>query len=272
MTKLAAFATAAALATPAGVAWAGEAACWYEQGVLVIPASVAGLAGDYILDTGSPATLLHETKGQMAGYETPAQRGEVRIAGVTLPDRPFTVTDLDSRTAAFPTPIAGVIGADVLGAYVVDVSFAPCRVSIRLPREAPAFRMDATLPLRADRVQAAGRAIVSDGTRAFGADFAIATGADAAVRLDTRLARAPVASEPDRLLANGGMLGRLAAVSFAGRLTGRASAGLERGQDPDLAGSIGAPLLAAWRLRFDFPGRRLMLAHEKGLPAETGRP
>lgn len=259
----------AALAVPAA-AQAGEAACWYEQGVLVIPASVAGLAGDYILDTGAARTLLHETKGQMAGYDTPEQRGEVRIAGVTLADRPFTVKDLDSRTALFPTPIAGVIGADVLGAYVVDVSFAPCRVSIRLPQEAPAFRVDATLPLRADRIQAAGRATVSDGMRAFGADFAIATGTDAGVRLDERLARAPGDSE--RLAPNGGALARLAAVSFGGRLAVRPSAGLERGDDPDLAGSIGAPLLAAWRLRFDFPGRRLLLAHEKGLPAETGRP
>lgn len=260
MKTLAALVTAAALAAPASAAQAGEAACWYEQGVLVIPASLAGLAGDYILDTGSATTLLHETKGQMAGYETPAQRGEVRIAGVTLPDRPFTVTDLDARTAAFPTPIAGVIGADVLGAYVVDVSFAPCRVSIRLPNEATAFRGDVTLPLRADRVQAAGRAIVSDGSRAFGADFAIATGADAAVRLDSRLAHAPAVAEPDRLLPNGGALARLAAVSFGGRLAVRAPAGLERSEDPELAGSIGAPLLAAWRLRFDFPARRLLLA------------
>lgn len=253
-------ALAAALAVPAA-AQAGEVACWYEQGVLVVPASVAGLAGDYILDTGSPVTLLHETKGQMAGYETPEQRGEVRVAGVTLPDRPFIVKDLDRRTARFPTPIAGVIGADVLAAFVVDVRFTPCRLSVRRPLEAPAFRVDAALPLRADRVQAAGRAVVSDGVRAFGADFAIATGSDAGIRLDNRLARAPSdVAEPNRLLPNGGTMGRLAAVSIAGQLAVRPSAGLEQGEDADLAGSIGGPLLAAWRLRFDFPRKQLLLS------------
>lgn len=264
MKTLAALLTA--LAVPAA-AQAGEAACWYEQGVLVIPASVAGLAGDYILDTGSARTLLHETKGQMAGYETPDQRGEVRVAGVTLPDRPFTVTDLDSRTALFPTPIAGVIGADVLGAYVLDVSFAPCRVSIRRPQEAAAFGGPATLALRGDLPQAAGRAIVSDGVRAFGADFAIATGADTAVRLDTRLAQASGAG----LKSYGRLRGRLKAVSLGGVLLQDLSAGLTEIEDPALAGTLGAPLLARWRVRFDFPARQLYLAHEKGLP-ETGRP
>ena len=58
----AALATAATLIAlvPAGVR-AGEVACIYERGVVVIPASVAGMAGDYILDTGSPDTELHET-------------------------------------------------------------------------------------------------------------------------------------------------------------------------------------------------------------------
>jgi hypothetical protein len=263
---------ASAVTASATAAHAGEAACWYEQGVVVVPASIAGLAGDYILDTGAPFTLLHETKGQMAGFEGPAQRGAVRIAGVTLPDRPFTVTDLDARTWAFPTPIAGVIGADVLSAYVVDVTFAPCRVAIRRPAEAAAFGAEASVPLRADLVQAAGRAIVSDGLRAFGADFAIATGADTPVRLDSRLARAPEIEKREEILAHGGVRGRLKAASFGGVLLQDLSAGLTDTEDPALAGTLGAPLLAHWRLRFDFPARQLHLAHEKGLPAETGRP
>lgn len=270
--KLAVLAASAGLLVAAPAAWAGETACWYEQGVVVIPAAVAGLAGDYILDTGAPATLLHETKGQMAGLEGPAQRGQVRLAGLTLADRPFTVADLDARTFTFPTPIAGVIGADVLSAYVVDVSFVPCRVSIRRPADAEAFRVDAALPLRDDLVQAAGRAIVSDGVRAFGADFAIATGADTPVRLDLRLARAAEVEKLADILPHGGMRARLAAVSFGGTLLDGVSAGLTDQEDPALAGTLGAPLLARWRLRFDFPARRLYLEHEKGLPAVTGRP
>ena len=258
--KRAGFATAAALIALAPGAQAAETACWYEQGVLVAPASVAGLAGDYILDTGAARTLLHETKGQMAGYLAPDQRGQIRIAGLTLADRPFTVADLDARTAAFPTPIAGVIGADVLAAYVVDVTFAPCRVSIRPAAEAGAFPAVATAPFRADRTLPTARATVSDGVRAFGVDFLLSTGTNAAVRLDTRLAGAPGEARPERLLPGGGARARLAAISFAGRLVTGVPAGLVIGEDPDLGGVIGAPLLAKWRVRFDFPQRRLLLA------------
>jgi hypothetical protein len=257
--KLAALASAAAWAALTPAAQAGEAACWYEEGVVVAPASIAGLAGDYIIDTAAPATLLHETKGQAAGYTSPDQRGEVRIAGLTLVDRPFAVVDLDARTAAFPTPIAGVIGADILSAYVVDIGFSPCRIAIRPPGEAPAFGPAIALPFQPGRALPTARATVSDGLRAFGADFLVSTGADTAIRLDTRLASVPGAAEPDRLLPNGGLKARLAAMSFAGRLSTRLSAGLMRGSDPDLAGVIGAPFLAQWRMRFDYPGRRVLL-------------
>jgi hypothetical protein len=257
--KLAALASAAAWAALAPAAQAGETACWYEEGVLVAPASIAGLAGDYIIDTAAPATLLHETKGQAAGYTAPDQRGEVRIAGLTLRDRPFTVTDLDARTAAFPTPIAGVIGADILSAYVVDVRFSPCRIAIRPPAQAPAFGPAIALPFQPGRALPTSRATVSDGVRAFGADFLLSTGADTAIRLDTRLASVPGPAEPDRLLPNGGLKARLAALSVAGRLSTKLSAGLMRGGDPDLAGAIGAPFLAQWRVRFDYPGRRVLL-------------
>lgn len=258
--KLAALASAAALTLLAPAAQAGESACWYEEGVLVAPAAIAGLAGDYIIDTGAPRTLLHETKGQMAGYLTPAQRGDVEIAGLDLQDRPFTVVDLDARTAAFPTPIAGVIGADILAAYVVDVSFAPCRIVIRPAAEAQGFRPVLTLPFQAGRNLPTARAIVSDGTRVFGADFLLSTGADAQVRLDARLASVPGSGEPEKLLPNGGVLARLTAMSFEGKLTRRLSAGLMQNGDPDLAGVIGAPFLSQWRLRFDFPGRQVLLA------------
>lgn len=258
--KLAGFATVAALTALAHPAWAGEQACWYEEGVLVAPASIAGLAGDYILDTAAPATLLHETKGQMAGYLTADQRGTVQVAGLTLPDRAFVVTDLDARTAAFPTPIAGVIGADILSAYVVDVSFAPCRVSIRPAAQAGGFRAAAIVPFSPGRTLPSARATVSDGQRAFGADFLLSTGADTAVRLDTRLARAPGVDKPDRLLPNGSLHARLVALSFGGRLATQLPAGLIEGGDPELGGVIGAPLLAGWKLRFDYPHRQLLLA------------
>jgi len=246
------------LACPA-LARAGEVACWYEQGVLVAPASVAGLAGDYILDTGSPVTLLHETKAQAAGVAQSTLVGDVRVAGLTLPARPLTVVDLDSRTWAFPTPIAGVIGADVLGDYVLDVSFSPCRVAIRPLPESPPFQAQSTLALTRIDGAAAAFAAVSDGPRAFGAPFVIATGGDASVRLDPSLADVDGEAKPADLLPGGDKRAKLRAASFAGALFENIDAGLVP-PEAKAPGTIGAPLLAHWRVRFDFPRGRLLLA------------
>ncbi|MCW5758656.1 MAG: hypothetical protein KIS90_02660, partial [Phenylobacterium sp.] len=54
-------------AMSAGRAGAGEVACRFEAGVITVPAVVGGVAADYILDTGSPITQLHETKARMEG-------------------------------------------------------------------------------------------------------------------------------------------------------------------------------------------------------------
>ncbi|MGH6998780.1 MAG: hypothetical protein ACREEO_11310 [Phenylobacterium sp.] len=246
-----------AAAIPAA-AHAGETACWYEQGVIVAPASIAGLAGDYILDTGSAVTQLHETKAQGAGLVDPAQRGAVRIAGLTLADRPFAVADLDARTYAFPTPIAGVIGADLLSGYVVDVSFAPCKVAIYPLAKAPRFAGGATLPLNTKSGVATARAAVSDGPRALAGDFVIATGADTAVRLAQDHASVPGAAKPEDVLPYGDRRAALRAASFAGALFENLQAGLTPAGPA--TGVLGAPLLARWRLRFDFPRGRLLLA------------
>ncbi|RYG00160.1 MAG: hypothetical protein EON94_09990, partial [Caulobacteraceae bacterium] len=169
-----------ALLASGQAAWAGETACWYEQGVIVAPASIDGLAGDYILDTGAPRTLLHETKAQGAGLTETSLHGPVRIAGLSLQDQAFSVADLDARTWAFPTPIAGVIGADLLAAYVVDVSFEPCRVAIYPRGQAPTFDAKTVLRLKRGAGVSTAQAAVSDGAVSRAGDFVIATGADTA--------------------------------------------------------------------------------------------
>ena len=50
---------------------------------------------------------------------------------------------------------------------------------------------------------------------------------------------------------------QLRAASFAGTLFENLPSGLA---DMEADGIIGAPLLARWRLRFDFPGGKLLLA------------
>lgn len=251
---------AALLALAATPAFAGEAACWFENGVVVVGAEVMGVPGDYILDTASPHTQLADSQAQTAGYAETALSGEVRLAGVVATGRPVAVEVLDLRTGALPTPIAGVIGADVLRDYVVDVSFAPCRVALRRAGHAPRFRTTTSLPMGwiADRPVVA--AAVADGPHAFAGAFTPATGADTGLRLSDAVAQVAHAQKPKELYPNGVYRPRLRALSFAGALTENLPAGLMKAEDPGLTGQIGAPLLRSYRLRFDFPAGHLLLA------------
>lgn len=235
---------------------AHAAACWLEHDVVVVPASVAGVAGDYILDTGTPTTQLHETRAQMAGLP-PAFRGQVRVDGLSLADRPVVVVDLDARTYAFPTPIAGVIGADLLSAYVVDVSFAPCRVEIWPAGKAPRFAAEMRLAMALAGGSPVVSAAAADGPRTAMGGFVVATGLDGAARLSEALASVPGAAAED-VAPYGRLRAELRALSFAGQLFERLKAGLQ----PQVAGAVGAigpPVLAQWSLRFDFPRGRLLL-------------
>jgi hypothetical protein len=120
------------------------------------------------------------------------------------------------------------------------------------------------------------QAAAADGPRALAGAFAPATGADTAVRLSDAVARSPGAAKPKELYPYGVLRPRLRGFSFAGRLWENLPAGLVPAEDPGLAGQIGAPLLARYRLRFDFPAGKLFLApavtaHEKG-PGRKPRP
>ncbi len=270
-TLLLALAGAAAAGAAGQKAWAGETACWFENGVVVVPAQVLGVAGDYILDTGAARTVLAETQAQAAGYAETALIGEVALAGVRITGRPVVVQDIDVRTGLFPTPIAGVIGADVLHAYVVDLSFAPCRLALHVPDQAPAFRAATALPLTWVAGVPAVTASVSDGPHAVSGAFALATGSDTALRLSDAVAAAPGAARPREVYPDGVLRPRLRALSLAGQIAEHLPAGLLKAENPALLGEIGAPLLWAWRVRFDFPAGRLLLApNEKGPGSRRG--
>lgn len=251
-------ALAAVLASLAPAARAGESACWFEGGVVVIPASVMGVAGDYILDTGQAATQLAETQAQGAGFEAVALTGDVRLAGERLAAHRVAVADLDVRTGLLPTPIAGVIGADVLKGYVVDVSFAPCRVRLSRAGRAPRFGPAAALPMawRDGRPEVA--AAVSDGAGALSVRLTPSTGADAPIRLSDALAAAEGASRPQEVYPYGVLRPRLRALSLAGVLFEDQPAGLLKAGAGD--GWLGAPVLSHFRVRFDFPAGVLRLA------------
>jgi len=255
-----ALALAALLAPIACPARAAEIACWFENGVVVVPAQVMGVAGDFILDTATPHTQLAETQAQEAGFEASALSGDIRLAGQRIAGQPVAVARLDLRTGALPTPIAGVIGADVLRPYVLDVSFSPCRVALSAPGRSPRFRARASLPMTWVADRPVVQATVSDGTRTLTGGFTPGVGADRAVRLSDAAARAPGAARLNELYPYGILQPRLASLTFAGVVAEDLASGLMGAEDPALKGQIGAPFLARYRLRFDFPAGRLLLA------------
>jgi hypothetical protein len=241
---------------------AGVTRCWVDQGVVVVPAVVAGVAGDYILDTGAKATQLHETRAQAEALGPGPLSAEVRLAGLGLRDRSVIVADLDARTYAFPTPIAGVIGADLLAGHVLDVSFAPCRVGLWLKGREPRQAHGRALPLVLVDGRPLVRAGVADGLRAELGWFVPATGLDAAVRIDAAQGMALGAGKPERLRPYGPVRARLRALSFAGELWENLPAGLTPSSDlpTGALGEIGPAVLAEWRLRFDLAAGQLWLA------------
>ena len=251
---------------------AGETACWYEADVLVVPAEVMGVAGDYVLDTGSPRTLLAETQAQGAGYAETELNGPVRVAGLELSSQPVQVVKLDARLARLPTPVAGVIGADVLAGRVLDVEFAPCRVALRSAAEAPAFGPALALPLTWRSGRPTTTAEVFDGQRRLAGDFVVSTGADTAVRLRDDQADAPGAPAREPLYPYGGVRPRLAALAFAGDRYEAQPGGLAAKGELDAVGEIGGPILSRYRLRFDFVHDRLLVDKQKGPPDRSDGP
>ncbi len=258
--KSSALILAALGALAASPAPAGETACWFEGGVVIVPAEVMGVAGDYVLDTASPHTQLAETQAQGAGYADTALSGAVRLAGLTLRGQPVAVAAIDLRTGVLPTPVAGVIGADVLNGYVLDVRFAPCRIGLYRAGHAPPFRSGAALPLRWVAGRPVVTATVSDGVVTRSGGFSPGVGVDRAVRISDAMAQVPGAAKAIELYPYGILQPRLARLDFAGAAFMDLPSGLVLAEDPALAGLIGAPLLSRWRLRFDFPKGRLLLA------------
>ncbi len=245
-----------AAARPAGIA------CSFDRGVLIAAAEVMGVAGDFIIDTGQAQTLLAETQAEAAGFEQTALTGDVRLAGVTWSKRPVAVADLDSRTVFLTTPIAGVIGIDLLRDSVVDISVQPCRLTLHAPRAPPRFPARRQAEIGWQGGLPVVQAAVGDGVNSWLADFTPATGLDLSLRLDDRLASAPGAARPHELYPGGVWRARLATLTFAGDTYRDVDTGLTKGAESGLgpAGQIGGRVLSHYRLRFDFPAGRLYIA------------
>lgn len=241
----------------APAARAGETACWFENGAVVAPAEVGGVAGDWLLDPSAPRTLLHETRARMEGL--PATfTATAHLAGAALEGVQVSVANLDGRAPGFPTPIAGVIGADVLGQVVLDLDFSPCRMRLSDGSWRAPTRGSRLLRL----TQAGGvptlEAAVSDDRRARRGWFAVDFSSKAAVRLTS--ARFQPTDRKAEAAPRGVAPGRLRAMSLDGELYEEQSAALAPELDPGLAGALGTDLWSRWRVRLDIRHGRLWLS------------
>lgn len=241
--------------------------CRFEAGMIVVPGEAAGIAGDYVLDTGTARSVLHGTRAEMAGITATELTGDIRMGGLILPGRPLRVADLDARIWRLATPAGGIIGVDALKDFIVDMEFRPCRVRLWRPTEAPPPLAGVDLPLTWDAGRPAAPAAVEDGARRLVGQFVLATGADAPARIADDLAAAPGAVRNNELYPEGVWLARLPRVEFAGATGEDVAAGLAA-PEGEAAGVLGGEVLSRFRLRFDFPGGRVTVA--RPLPKETG--
>ena len=240
--------TLAAALMLAAQARAAEIACSFEGGVLVAPAEVAGIAGDYIIDTGQTASVLHYDRAMGAGLAEPGVKAATLLAGLETPPTDVAIVSLDARAGALPTPIAGVIGVDVLSHYRMELRLSPCRLTLRRGKPAAA-----QVPLI--------EATVSDGRTARQGLFVVATGQAPAVQLsavEVEPSQPPTEGEPAPVR-------RVDRLSVGGELFTRLETNVvpPESLDPRAIGVIGAAALKAFRLTFDFPRARLTLTPER---------
>ena len=240
----------------AAPAVAGETACWFENGAIVAPAAIADMAGDFVIDLSAPRTLLHNTKAQMSGYADIDLTLPVRVAGRRVEAVPVLVSDLDYRSVGFVAPIAGVIGADVLGRYVVIIDFAPCRLRLEAPGSTVASNGPG-LPVTVVGGVPTVQATASDGFASLTGAFALDTASNAGVR-----ARGD-ADGPRQKPA-----GVLAGLSLDGRLRQRVLA-VRAGDLPrGVTGAVGVAILSDYRLRLDAQAGQLWLTPTPQAPKE----
>jgi hypothetical protein len=246
------------LATPGRPAVAGETACWFENGAVVAPAAIGGIAGDYVIDLSAPRTLLHVDVAQGAGHLETALTLPVRLAGQTVETAPIAVQSLDYRAVGFSTPIIGVIGADILDRYVLTLDFSPCRLRLEPSQgtmdAGQGGGQDGGLPVTMVGGLPTVAAAASDGLKGVAGPFALDTASNGGVR-----ARG-AADGPRQKPA-----GTLDGLSLDGTLR-RDLPAIAAGDLPDgVVGALGVQVLAAYRLKLDAKALRLWLTP---VPAE----
>jgi hypothetical protein len=234
------------LGAPGGPAAAGETACWFENGAVVAPAAIGGIAGDYVIDLSAPRTLLHVDVAQGAGYVETALTLPVRLAGQRrgradrrpepgLSRRRLLDADHRGDRRRHPGPLCGDPG-------LLAVPPAP-----GAPRNNEAGQ-DGGLPVTMVGGVPTIIAAASDGLKGASGPFALDTASGGGVR--ARGAPDGPRQKP---------AGTLRGLSLNGTLRQDLPA-VMAGDLPDgVVGALGVQVLAAYRLRLDPKALRLWL-------------
>jgi hypothetical protein len=268
MRRVAAAAIAAVISAAASPAIAGETRCWVDHGAVVVPALFGAIAGDFILDLSAPTSQLHLTTAQSNGLDDATQmQGTLTLAGERVP-ADLAIVDLDDRGWGFATNINGVFGADLMAGYVIDLNFAPCRLTLR--RRAPAAKSLASLPVTMIAGIPTISASISDGRNIRAGHFAIDTGA-AGLRLSADAARFSRLSARVDPMSRDRPPAQLAALSFGGEVFPHQRAALETGAPEGVLGGIGTDVWARYVLRLDLRRGRLELLSRAARGASAPR-
>ncbi len=221
----------------------GEVRCWIDRGALVAPALFGDIAGDFLIDLSAPASALQDTRAGLDGVSAASATSNLTLAGQTVREFPMAVADLDARTRGFETVINGIVGADFLARFIVEIDPSPCR--IRLVRQTARRRHGST---RLAVTMASGRPLVAaritDGARIRSGLFALDTAEWPTTLFGDRLSRAGPAAAPPPA--------RLRAMTLAGRLFEQVPAVVAAAPDVGVArGALGLSVLSRWSLRLD---------------------
>jgi hypothetical protein len=256
MRRLAAAVAFAVISAAASPAVAGETQCWIDNGAVVVPALLGAIAGDFILDLSAPHSQLHQTTAQSNGLDDATDmQATLTLAGEQIPAH-LAIADLDDRGWGFATGINGVLGADLLAGYVIDLNFAPCRLTLR--GRAPSAPSLLSLPVTMVGGIPTIAASISDGRKRRKGLFAIDTGA-AGIRLSADAARFSRLSARVDPMSRERPPARLAALWLGGKLLQRQAAALQTGAPEGVLGGIGTQVWSRYRLRLDLPRGRLQL-------------
>jgi hypothetical protein len=239
------------LGLAASGARAGETACWFDHGAIVVPAAFGDIAGDFLVDPATSKSQLNDTNAQMFGIVTPTARADLRLAGERLHSFEITAVDLGARERPFAAGLVGVIGADALSGFVTEIQTNPCRV--KLSRRSGG-RWPIRLPLKVIGGAFAVPASVSDGANSRAGWFAVATGQPGVSVADAKLTRDPPKdADPDWPPA------RLRALSLGDLLFENIPASVADAFGPGLAGALGEDVWWTFRMRLDLTHGRLEL-------------